>query len=58
MTLHYIRNANKRNAQGEYEIVHEAITICDDCITDKNFGYDEHVADLPGDKCELCDFAG
>lgn len=56
MTLHYIRNARKLNADGNYEVKHEALTICDDCITDKNYGYDQFVADTPGDKCEICDY--
>jgi hypothetical protein len=56
MTLHAIRNANKLNEKGEYDIVYEAVTICDDCITDKNYGYDEYVEDVPGDKCEICDY--
>jgi hypothetical protein len=60
MVLHYIRNVNAGNQlpDGSYEIIRPDLTICDDCIIDKGWGHEEFSADLPGEKCEICDFAG
>jgi hypothetical protein len=60
MTLHYIRNVNQgeQNPDGSYIKVHDDLTICDDCLIDKGWGHEEIAADVPGEKCELCDYTG
>jgi hypothetical protein len=39
---------------GSYVILIEELTVCDECIIDKGWGFTEYYDAVPGDSCELC----
>jgi hypothetical protein len=44
----------EQNPDGSYVIVHEEMTLCDDCHTKTGYGFTEYADAVPGDSCELC----
>jgi hypothetical protein len=44
----------EQNPDGSYVILHEELTLCDECETANGWGFTEYANAVPGDSCELC----
>jgi hypothetical protein len=54
MELIYARDVNLELPDGTAPIIHEAITVCQSCLDEKNWAYTIYTNDQAGDKCEVC----
>lgn len=44
----------EQNPDGSYVILHEQLTICDECLNEKRWGFTEWPDSVAGDSCEIC----
>jgi hypothetical protein len=44
----------EQKPDGSYVILIEELTVCDECVIDKGWGFTEYADAVPGDSCELC----
>jgi hypothetical protein len=56
MDLIYARSihAGEQLPNGDYVILHEAMTVHMSCLVKATWGYTTVVGDEPGETCELC----
>lgn len=51
--LHQL-HGGEQNSDGSYVILHEELTICDECLFHAGWGYTEFPNVTPGDSCDIC----
>lgn len=44
----------EQNPDGSYVILHSELTICDECLTEKRWGFTEWPDSVAGDSCDIC----
>lgn len=44
----------EQNPDGSYVILHTELTICDECLFEKGWGYTEYPNAVAGDSCGIC----
>ena len=44
----------EQNPDGSYVILHQELTICDECLFHNQWGYTEVVGAVAGDSCGIC----
>jgi len=47
-------HAGEQNPDGSYVILHAELTICDECLFEKGWGYTEFPNAVAGDSCGIC----
>jgi hypothetical protein len=54
MELTFARNITKLQPNGEYVVVHESGTLCEECAVINGWGYTVFNDDKAGEKCDFC----